>query len=310
LALDRQSIEKRDFPIGRRGYEPDAVDSHLAQIAEEVDNLKSSSARGGGTSLAGTAAAQVQAIVEAAEQSAASIEREAQEEASRIRQDATRDAESSRSDAIGQSQEHVSKVRESTSGMLARVDAMESELGALIESLRTGANRLNADLALLEGNMGELYSAAGDAGQGPAAGQAAPPPPPPPAPEQSVTPEAAATASGVPQAGDAEVADEADELGYEQAGEAAAQAEDVASPSQEDTPPADAPQAEEEEQPVAAAESTATHSDTDDAEGARLVALNMALNGQSREETDKYLSENFELSDRPALLDEVYATVE
>jgi hypothetical protein len=36
----------------------------------------------------------------------------------------------------------------------------------------------------------------------------------------------------------------------------------------------------------------------------------MALNGQSREETDKYLAENFDLSDRAALLDEVYATVE
>ncbi len=48
----------------------------------------------------------------------------------------------------------------------------------------------------------------------------------------------------------------------------------------------------------------------DDIEGARLIALNMALNGQTREETDKYLTENFDLSDRAALLDEVYATVE
>ena len=48
----------------------------------------------------------------------------------------------------------------------------------------------------------------------------------------------------------------------------------------------------------------------DDAEGARLIALNMALNGTPREETDRYLAENFELSDRSALLDEVYASVE
>ncbi|MDQ3723070.1 MAG: hypothetical protein M3376_08405, partial [Actinomycetota bacterium] len=50
--------------------------------------------------------------------------------------------------------------------------------------------------------------------------------------------------------------------------------------------------------------------DDDDVEGARLIALNMALNGQSREETEKYLAENFDLSNRKALLDEVYATVE
>ena len=38
----------------------------------------------------------------------------------------------------------------------------------------------------------------------------------------------------------------------------------------------------------------------DDTEGARLIALNMALNGTPREETDRYLSENFELTDRSA----------
>jgi hypothetical protein len=43
---------------------------------------------------------------------------------------------------------------------------------------------------------------------------------------------------------------------------------------------------------------------------ARLVALNMALNGSSREETERYLEENFELRDRRLLVDEVYATVE
>jgi hypothetical protein len=42
------------------------------------------------------------------------------------------------------------------------------------------------------------------------------------------------------------------------------------------------------------------------AEGARVIALNMALNGSSREETARYLSENFELEDREALLDDVY----
>jgi hypothetical protein len=66
--------------------------------------------------------------------------------------------------------------------------------------------------------------------------------------------------------------------------------------------------------PAAAPDEPGNHAapaeDGDDVEGARLIALNMALNGQSREETDKYLAENFDLSDRSALLDEVYATVE
>jgi hypothetical protein len=40
------------------------------------------------------------------------------------------------------------------------------------------------------------------------------------------------------------------------------------------------------------------------------VALNMALNGESREQADRYLADSFELADREKLLDEVYAVVE
>jgi hypothetical protein len=42
-------------------------------------------------------------------------------------------------------------------------------------------------------------------------------------------------------------------------------------------------------------------------EGARVIALNMALRGTPRDETARYLAENFELEDPDALLDDVYA---
>ncbi|MEA2497358.1 MAG: hypothetical protein QOJ29_5269 [Thermoleophilaceae bacterium] len=42
-------------------------------------------------------------------------------------------------------------------------------------------------------------------------------------------------------------------------------------------------------------------------EGARLIALNMALSGAPREETARYLRENFDLNEQDDLLDEVYA---
>jgi len=168
LALDRQSIEKRDFPIGRRGYEPASVDAHLAKLAREVEALQRSarSAPSGGgaapaASLATIASTQVQAIVEAAEASAQSIEREAREHVEQVQQDAERESRRIRDEAVARSQDHVGKVHEATALMLQRVDAMEGELGSLVESLRTGANRLSADLSLLSGNMGELYSAAG-----------------------------------------------------------------------------------------------------------------------------------------------------
>jgi len=220
LALERQSIEKKDFPIGRRGYEPEAVDAHLSTLADEVDELKRSARRRTET-LASSASDQVRTIVEAAETSAANIQRQAEEEAQAIREDASNEAGSTREDATSQAREYVAKVSESTSSMLQRIDTMESELGALVESLRTGSNRLNADLQLLEENLGEVRN--------------------------SVTP-----GSFEPEAVEA----------------------------------------------------------SDDTEGARLIALNMALNGTPRDETDRYLEQNFQLSDRSGLLDEVYASVE
>jgi hypothetical protein len=36
----------------------------------------------------------------------------------------------------------------------------------------------------------------------------------------------------------------------------------------------------------------------------------MALNGESREDADRYLAENFQLADRAELIAEVYAAIE
>ncbi len=269
MALDRQTIEKRDFPIGRRGYEPASVDAHLAKLAREVEALqrdaRSESAAGGdagaapassaSSSLASIASVQVQAIVEAAETTAAAIERDARDNAAQTEREAADEAGRIREEALARSQDHVGKVQQATSLMLQRVEAMDSELSALVDSLRTGANRLSADLSLLSGNMGELYATVRDA----------------PAQEP--------VAERAPAELEVEIVTVIDEDPVD--------AEPEPEPAAELAPAAD-----------------------DDVEGARLIALNMALNGQTREETDKYLSENFDLSDRAGLLDEVYATVE
>jgi vacuolar-type H+-ATPase subunit H len=61
--------------------------------------------------------------------------------------------------------------------------------------------------------------------------------------------------------------------------------------------------------PAPSADTTAP-AGSDDEDGARLVALNMALNGKRRDEVEKHLSEHYELSDQASLLDEVFASVE
>ena len=155
MALDRQSIEKKDFPVGRRGYDPDAVDAHLSSLADEIADLKRSARRRSDT-LASSASEQVRSIVEAAESSAADIQRDAENEAREIRDEANAEAQATREQATDQAREYVGKVSEETDTMLKRLDAMESELGSLIESLRTGGNRLTADLKLLETNLTEV----------------------------------------------------------------------------------------------------------------------------------------------------------
>jgi DivIVA domain-containing protein len=271
LALDRQDIEKKDFPIGRRGYDPEAVDAHLRSVADELESIRRSS-RHRTESLASSASNQVRQIVEAAETSAADIQQQAEQEARGIRQEAADEAKRTREDAAQQGREHVARVSESAQSMVQRVEAMEAELGALIESLRTGGNRLTADLSLLEGNMTELRAAASGG--------------------------AAAEAVAVEVEVGEIAAVEAENRGFDDAADRA-----VDAAAGEDAEPEPAPATR-----VPAAEA-APSGGGEDAEGARLIALNMALNGTPRDETDRYLAENFELENRAGLLDEVYARV-
>lgn len=287
MALDRQSIEKKDFPIGRRGYDPDAVDEHLAAIAAQVEELKLASRRRSET-LASAASEQVRAIVEAAENSAAEIQRVAEEEAREIRAEAAEEARATREQATAQAKDYVARVSESTSAMLSRLDAMESELSALIEALRTGGNRLNADLALLQGGLEELRGAVWPRPrfepEEPASGRARVEPAREPGDGEGSGDREASPAGAVPAApGEASMqervepaAGDGGEVGDGDAGDAG----------------------------------SAGGEDGEQAEGARLIALNMALNGSSREETSRYLAENFNLQDPEGLLDEVFAAVQ
>jgi DivIVA domain-containing protein len=267
--IDRQAIERRDFPIGRRGYDPAAVDAHLRALAAEFEELRRASA-GAEPSLASTAATQVQSILAAAETAAADIERQALTDATEAREQAEGDAQRTREDALAQARAHVDAVAQATAVLLERVSAMDAEVGSLADSVRTGAGRLAGDLAAVQTNMGELYDAA--SGRAPADAPAAHHDPPPP-------PAIASSAFGPP------------------------------APA---PPPLRSPPAAVEERAAAARAPASPPSEgaNGDLDSARLVALNMALNGESRAEADRYLAENFKLSDRQTLIDEVFAAIE
>lgn len=307
MPLDRQSIEKRDFPIGRRGYEADAVDAHLASVADEFDALQRQSRRRSSESLAQAASEQVRAIVDAAERSASDIERGAEEDAAEIRAEASEAAERTRQEAVKRAREQVGRVTEATSGMIQRVEAMRGELDGLLESLRTGANRVSADLSLLESSMGDLSEATAPRGAAEPSARAAPLVEPEPELEPALVAEPEPTPELETFENVAVEVVEEDVVVELPPAPAAAQA----SPRQGRRRGRSAPESVEVDEPSVTSDVEAGPEGADgDVEGARLIALNMALNGQSREETDRYLSENFDLSDRQGLLDEVYASVE
>jgi DivIVA domain-containing protein len=210
--VDRAQIEKHDFPVGRRGYDQAAVDEHLRRVADEFERL-GAAAGAGRTSLAAGTSEQVRGILEAAERSAGEL----------------------RSDAGREASAHVARVGEAADGMLARIEQLETELGALLDALKRSGERLTEGLAALQAEVGGV----------PAVDRAHPPSPP------------------------------------------AADEEDFAAAA---PPP--------EEQPG-----------EDDDAAARIIALNMALGGSSREETAAYLQEHFTVADPAALLDDVYAKV-
>jgi hypothetical protein len=301
--LDRQAIERRDFPIGRRGYDPAAVDAHLRALAVEFEELRRASAEGAREpSLAATAASQVQSILRAAETAAADIESQAAQSASDTREEADRAAEQTRADAVRRAQAHVAAVAQATSVLLERVATMDSEVSSLLESLRAGAGRLAADLAAVETNMADLY----DAASGRPAGTGLAQEPSPAGKLATVAPGDSPSGRDVPPhspAGGAPAAPAPDR--QTPATLAVERGEPAAEPA---ATPAPAPSTDTATTPPSAEQAPAGANG--DLDGARLVALNMALNGESRADADRYLAENFKLADRQKLIDEVYAAIE
>jgi hypothetical protein len=279
--LDRLSIEKRDFPVARRGYEPAAVDAHLRAVAVAVAELSSQARRG--ESVGAAAANQVQGILDAAQDAAAQIVGDAEQRAAHTTQEAQLAAQQTRSEAIAAAQAHIAAVAQAAVALRSRVESMDADLHGLAEILRGGTGKLAQDLGAVEADMAALYDAA--SGRRVAAGdvvgeQMAPP--------QPVEPETTAAVPAVPAPSTVPPALPPEPV------------EPIAAATLQ--PPTPEP-AVEAVPALAGARST-------DPDGARLIALNMALNGDSREATDCYLEQHFDLPDREKLIGEVFAAIE
>ncbi|HEY1594584.1 MAG TPA: DivIVA domain-containing protein [Thermoleophilaceae bacterium] len=280
MELDRHFIERKDFTVARRGYEQEEVDLHLRQLADAIAELKAQ-LKATPAGVAGAAAEQVRQIVEAAEESAAQIEERASAEARRVSEDASRRAREARERADQESAEQLQRVQETAAKMLERAAALETELNTLIAGIHEGATGL---VGQMRGGAGDLETELVSIRQELLSVR---PAEPEPEPEPEL---AAATEEFTPEGG-----------GWPSAAERASNGGAIQEPAPEPEaeapapePPAPAPQ-----QPIGAA----------GPEGARLVALNMALNGTPREEAARYLADNFQLDDQDAILDDVYSRI-
>ena len=275
MALDRQSIEKKDFPVGRRGYEPAAVDAHLTAISDEVEELKRS-ARKRSESLASGASEQVRAIIDAAE-----TQRGGDPPAGRGRR--PRDPRRCKqcrevgTRSRGHRGARVHRQGRRRDERPARADRRDGERAGFCVRVAEGGRRQDRRRPAPAGRKSRrgprsgraraLRARAGGAGRRPGRGRGR-------AIDPRSTTRPSCTASTP-----------------------------VSWPRRRPPP---TPRRRRADAPV--------HRDPaggagEDVEGARLIALNMALDGTTREETDRYLAENFKLSDRAALLDEVYESV-
>ena len=310
MELDRHYIERNDFSAVRRGYDPEEVDRHLREIAESVQELKRQAKRSP-SSLAAQAAEQVRGIVEAAERSASEITDGAETEARRIVDDANERARETREKADSDALDRVQAAEDATQSVLDRSNSVKSEIDRMLDdaraaadtlasNLRGSASSLQTELDSIRGELagvreGRLESSTGggarSGGDGGSAAAAVTPEP--------VSPEVDEVDDG-PVDAEPEVVNEVEDTVVD----AGVNGDGAALDDDETAEEAGAETAEEEHAPQASGGRSIRG-----AEGARLIALNMALNGTPRDETARYLSQNFDLDDQDALLDEVYARV-
>jgi peptidoglycan DL-endopeptidase RipA len=159
VALDRQHIEKRDFPIAREGYSRQAVDEHLAALADSIDAHRRAAAERPPRTLANAAAERVQAIVGTAEASGLSIARSADEDAARMREETDREARRIRQNAVQRSRGEIRGVATALTRVLDDLETAEQDVGRVFGVLRSQATRLERDLTRIENEMDQSYAA-------------------------------------------------------------------------------------------------------------------------------------------------------
>lgn len=329
--MEREQITREDFEIVGDGWDPDEVRAHLAAVADAV-------AGGAGDetdperSLGDLAAGRVRGVLEAAEQAAAEIKTTsdadaaervtaARAEAERILADARAESASLLRRARSDADSHVAAAREAVEDLVGQAEALLAQVTALGDRVSAAAPASAGPVAVSATTVGPAAEVPG----GPAiVPEPAPPQTPDPGPEPTPDPGPEPTPDPVPEPEPEPTTEQ--ELAAEPA---PAPADEPAPEPELETTRTEATTTEELIAQLRAASSddangstTAPASAVDpesdpgapaavsgsDLGAARLVAMNMALEGATREQIASQLRSEFGPVDGVEdLLDDVLA---
>ena len=172
MALSPEEIRSQSFPSSRRGYDTDAVDGHLATLAEQMaahhDEIRLLEERLADalvteermSETVASFAATRQGLLRAAEEEAAQIRKRAARDADRVRRIAEDDARAEAMRSRSESLEAMARARAETEQVMAIGRRHEAELRERIEQLRGVVRRTeNLLKGMASGALGELAQA-------------------------------------------------------------------------------------------------------------------------------------------------------
>ena len=153
MELKRELIERKDFPQVRRGFDPQAVQDHLYEVAKAVAEVKH------GDTAAATGA-WVTAIVDAAERAAQEMEQTARADAERMRSSAKAAAETTLARAKNEAETTLSSAKAQAEKTVtsANANAHQTLSSAKAESESTLTNARNEAASTLSTARAEANS--------------------------------------------------------------------------------------------------------------------------------------------------------
>ena len=156
--------------MGRESEQEDGIESRLKEITSVLAELRQAQVqaqRSSAPPLTVAAAEQVREIIEAAERTAAAIERDANAEAQRLRteadahlrrakEEAERHLRETRERAAGEAAAYLSRVEEATKQMLERANSAGSEINGILANLRGSGGSVIEDLEAIMAGLTKI----------------------------------------------------------------------------------------------------------------------------------------------------------